>query len=145
MNTKPSIVGPMNDVYVEYGDALEAMLEYAAQFQQAAPALQDTAKCTPNGHNLDVLHIGACTNCGGNKIVHAERPNEGDEIEKIATGYVENIFKGSEVDKDGDDWQGHLCHAIALLEFTELKGYVLTQPAPQDTETRDGINRQNIG
>lgn len=33
-------------------------------------------RCTPNGHNLDVQHLGSCTNCGGNNIVAASRPDE---------------------------------------------------------------------
>ncbi len=41
--------------------------------------------CTPNKHNLDVMHLGCCTNCGGNKIVDAERlaPPEDDELKKV--------------------------------------------------------------
>ncbi len=29
--------------------------------------------CTPNEHNLSVIHLGCCRDCGGNKIVPADR------------------------------------------------------------------------
>ncbi len=35
---------------------------------------QQKVSCTPNGHNLDIMHLGACTDCGGNKLVPADRP-----------------------------------------------------------------------
>lgn len=57
---------------------------------------------TPGGHNLDVVHIGCCMHCGGNKIVPAEHAPFDEELSD-ATLLAQHIIAM----KDDAHFTGH--------------------------------------
>lgn len=91
--------------------------------------------CTPNSHNLDVMHLGCCTTCGGNKIVPADRPSPHPSAEAVSENMdiaikalqrIANPVKYFRDElKEGERLNGH--YAIAISNDADwLKSQALT-------------------
>lgn len=61
--------------------------------------------CSANSHNLDVMHLGCCTTCGGNKIVPADRPSPHPSAEAVSgQDNQDDLFTGLQYLHFEKDW-----------------------------------------
>jgi len=83
-------------------------------------------ECTVNKHNLDVMHLGCCTYCGGSRIVPAERPTPPE-----GKGYsLEDMEKAVE-------FGFRQCSAHGYIDLKEHGNFIASlPPQPVKDETK---------